>query len=94
MPLTRIGLVDHLLLLSPIALTYDCTSSDYALEALLVLLIYLVGELIPQVGAGAYEQDDHREEGLEVEEGRLYHRHDFMSLLTMIVFFLINILLL
>ena len=68
MQLTRIGLVYRLPQLSQIALTDDCAPSDDALEALFVLLIDLVGELIPQVGARAYEQDDHREEGLEVEE--------------------------
>ena len=68
MQLTRISLVDRLPLLLSIALTYDSTSSDDTLEALFVLLIDLVGELIPQVGARAYEQDNHREEGLEVEE--------------------------
>jgi hypothetical protein len=94
MQLTRIGLVYRLLLLPSIALTDYSTPSDDAFEALFVLLIDLVGELIPQVGARANEQDDHREEGLEVEEGRLYHHHAFMFLLlTMIVLFLINILL-
>jgi hypothetical protein len=68
MQLTRIGLDDRLPLLPSIALTYDCAPPDNALEALFVLLIDLVRELIPQVGACAYEQDDHREEGLEVEE--------------------------
>jgi len=68
MPLTRIGLVDLLPLLSLIALTNDCAPSDDTLETLFVLLIDLVGELIPQVGARANEQDDHREERLEVEE--------------------------
>lgn len=60
MQLTRISLVDRLPLLPSIALTYDSAPSDNSLEALFVLLIDLVRELIPQVGARAYEQDDHR----------------------------------
>jgi len=61
----------HLMVFRVRMITDDCSSADYSLEPMGVLVVDIVREYVAEVGACAYKEGNCCEETLKVEEAAL-----------------------